>query len=121
MGLHTGTTLAAASGSKAQYGTGYACNWEANKGQVTVTRLDGAAGETVLAQVTGLTKDNLAHTISCARKQDGTWQIKVDNTVQTPGVNKKDLTHLKLTHASLLLSADSTDSALDDVIVRDCN
>jgi len=121
VGVHTGTTLAAATGGTVGYGTGYACNWEPNKGQVSVTRLDGAKGETVVASASGLTKDSKPHTVSCARKLDGTWEIKVDGNAKILGLNKKDLTHLKLTHASLLLSADSTDSALDDVYVRDCN
>ena len=119
VGLHPNTTLAA-SGSNAQYGTGYACNWLANKGHLTVTRLDGAKGETVVAQAS-LTPDSLAHDMSCARKGDGTWELIVDGKTQTLSLNSKDLTYLKLTHISLLLSADSTDSTLDNVTIRDCN
>ena len=121
VGVHPNTTMGTDSSTKLKHGTGYACNWLPNKGQVTVTRLDGAKGETVVARASGLTASSSDHIISCARKQNGTWVIIVDTYLQTLTVNTKDLTYLKLTHVSLLLSADSTVSALDDVTVRDCN
>ena len=121
VGVHPDTTLGTDSSTKLKHGTGYACNWFPAKGQVTVTRLDGVKGETVVARASGLTASSSDHIISCARKQDGTWVIIVDSNLQTLTVNTKDLTYLKLTHVSLLLSADSTVSALDDLYVRDCN
>ena len=121
VGVMKDTTMAAPAGSMVKYGHGYTCNWDAAKAEVFVSRVDGALKETVLARAaTGKTPDNFEHQVSCERKPNGSWELKVDGTVLKPTLNTKDLTHTSFTYWTVHLTADTTFRSLDDVYIRDC-
>ena len=122
VGVLQDKTMQAATGTYLTYGFGYTCSWDAAQAMVTVTRLDGKLKESIVAQASsGKTPDTKGHIVSCARKNDGSWELIVDGKTLTPGINKKDLTYKALMYYSTLLTADSTFRTIDDFYVRDCN